>query len=285
VLAVIAAAALAISTTGPIAAAPHVDGSAANFDLQGSAPEGATVQVAARCALDLCTAETVANERGDWKVPLNLVLRRGQRSVRVRASTRSQLIETKIPLTYPAYASVPPYTRTSATPALAVIGDSLAVGADTPLRKRLPGWKVTTDGRVGRPLGVGMDILEATPLPFHPVALAFSLFSNDDPSHLEQLDAAVRLSIERLGPRDCAIWATIVRPPQRGVPYDYANGLLVSLAQQFPDQLLLVPWADAVKRHPEWLGADRVHPTMTGYRQRARMYAEAAQQCQLLKGW
>src|SRR4029079_8056194 len=46
-VAALAAAALTIGTTGPIAAAPHVDGSAANFDVRGRAPEFSTVQVSA----------------------------------------------------------------------------------------------------------------------------------------------------------------------------------------------------------------------------------------------
>ena len=42
----------------------------------------------------------------------------------------------------------------------------------------------------------------------------------------------------------------------------------------------LVAWADEVARHPELVGADRVHPTPAGARVRARLYANAADQCQ-----
>lgn len=44
----------------------------------------------------------------------------------------------------------------------------------------LPGWNVTVDARVGRPLAEGMQIFDSTPGRSHTV-YAFSLFTNDDP--------------------------------------------------------------------------------------------------------
>ena len=281
----LAAAALTIATPGPIEAAPHMDGASANFDVRGRAPKFATVQVRTRCALGPCIETVGANKDGRWSVPMNLVLDRGQRSVKLRVTDGVDTFSKRIGLTYPAYAAVPPYSDDTPAPQLAVIGDSLSVGADIPLRALLPAWKVTTDGRVGRELATGMDILARTPLPARPVALAFSLFSNDDPTHVAELDAAVRTSISLLGRHDCAIWATIVRPKLDGVSYQAANDALTDLAAECADSMILVPWAAAVKRHPEWLSDDKVHPTTAGYAQRARLFARAAEECRAYQGW
>jgi hypothetical protein len=286
VLAVAAAAALAITTAGPIQAAPHVDGSSAVLELKGRAPRFAAVELRAACVLGPCTATTIANRRGRWAAPLNVVLPRGQRSVRVRLASGLTTTAARFALTYPSYALLPPYSDGAPAPQLAVIGDSLSVGADTPLRAGLPGWKVTTQGRVGRPLGEGMGVLDSTPTPPDgPLALAFSLFTNDDPTHVDELEAAVRASVERLGPRDCAIWATIVRPPVGGVSYAFANETLAALADEFAGRVLLVDWAGAIGRHRDWLSKDKVHPNATGYAGRARLYARAALKCQLDQGW
>jgi lysophospholipase L1-like esterase len=43
--------------------------------------------------------------------------------------------------------------------------------------------------------------------------------------------------------------------------------------------VVVVPWAQTVAEHPEWLGHDGVHPNDTGYRVRAQLYAQAARSC------
>src|SRR4051812_46413803 len=104
--------------------------------------------------------------------------------------------------------TVPPVT-TSPAPnpgasrhALVLIGDSLAVGVQSLLPSLLPGWRVTVDGRVGRPLAEGMGIIAQTALPSDgATVLAVSLFTNDDPTHTAQLQAAVRSTLERVGSR------------------------------------------------------------------------------------
>jgi hypothetical protein len=158
-----------------------------------------------------------------------------------------------------------------------MIGDSLAEGTQPFLPSLLPGWKVTTNAQRGRPLATGMQILATTQVS-GPTALAFSLFTNDDPSRVSALESAVRTSVSRAGANGCAIWATIVRPPLNGVSYDAANRKLARLAAQLP-RLRIVPWAAAVASHPSWLASDGVHSTPTGYKARAQMYADAARSC------
>jgi hypothetical protein len=162
---------------------------------------------------------------------------------------------------------------------LVLIGDSLAVGVRSLLPGLLPGWKVSVDGRVSRPLAEGMSVLAATPVASDgSTVLAVSLFTNDDPTHTSQLRSAVQRTLSRVGPDGCVVWATIARPPLNGVSYDAANSLLRRMARD-ESRLKLVPWAERTAAQPSLLGPDGVHPTATGYRLRAELYAQAARSC------
>jgi hypothetical protein len=186
----------------------------------------------------------------------------------------------------PAPTDTQPSTQTQPAPSsgrnsgtLVMIGDSLAVGVRSLLPGLLPGWQVAVNGRVSRPLGEGMSILSSTPIPSDgSTVLAVSLFTNDDPTHTPQLQAAVRQSLDRVGPNGCVVWATIARPPVNGVSYDAANSLLRRLARS-DSRLRIVPWAEQTAPRPSLLGPDGVHPTPAGYQLRARLYAQAAQSC------
>jgi lysophospholipase L1-like esterase len=136
---------------------------------------------------------------------------------------------------------------------------------------------VRVDGRGGRPLAEGMDVLARTDLSGAGV-LAISLFTNDAPTETGALEAAVRATLARAGPRGCVVWATIVRPPLDGVSYNRANALLERLATR-DRRLRLVPWARRVAAQPRLMGPDGVHPTPAGYALRAAMYARAARSC------
>ena len=162
---------------------------------------------------------------------------------------------------------------------LVMIGDSLAVGVRALLPSLLPGWQVSVDGRVSRPLAEGMSILRGTTIPSDgSTVLAISLFTNDDPTHTAQLRAAVEQTLARVGANGCAVWATIARPAVNGVTYDAANSLLRRMAQE-DTRLRLVPWAEQTAARPSLLGPDGVHPTPAGYRLRAQLYAQAAESC------
>ena len=161
-----------------------------------------------------------------------------------------------------------------------MIGDSLAEGTEPYLGGLLSGWTTSTDARAGRPLGEGMGIFGRTSTPSGRVVLAFSLFTNDSPGNVAALESAVRESVRRAG-AGCAIWATIARPPQRGVSYKAANQRLRALERDpgLRGRLLVVPWAETVAADPALLGSDRVHATAVGYQTRASLYAQAAGAC------
>jgi hypothetical protein len=160
---------------------------------------------------------------------------------------------------------------------LILIGDSLAVGIEDLLPRELSGWRITSDALTSRPLDAGMGILARTQVPDGAV-VAMSLFTNDDPSRTDALEAAVRTSVRRAGPGGCAVWATIARPPFNGRSYTAANEVLRRLDAALGGRLVLVPWAETAARNG-WLASDRVHATPEGYRARARMYANAARSC------
>jgi hypothetical protein len=164
--------------------------------------------------------------------------------------------------------------------ALLVIGDSLSVATAPILPRLLPGWTVYTDGVGGRPTAVGMAELANTNVPPDgSTVLAFSLFTNDDPTHPEVLRDAVQTSLDRAGPRGCVVWATIVRPPAYGTTYDAVNAMLGQIAGSEPQRMRLVDWAGAVRRDPSLLGPDKIHPTPRGAQVRAQLYARAAKSC------
>ncbi len=267
-----ASAARLTAPSGYVPAHPFVSSIGAQLELRGRARPRELVEVRTRCALGPCTTTALAGRRGRFTALLNVVVPRKKRAVRVRVGDRAY----RLALDQPDYAAFSPYVDNARAPELDMVGDSLAVGTDADLRALLPGWRVTTDAREGRPLAEGMSVLAMTPLPRRPRALAFSLFTNDDPRNVDALATAVQGSLDRLGPRDCAVWATIVRPRVGGVPYREANRRL----RAFEDpRLRIVDWARAVGRHRDWLREDGVHPTPEGYAARARKYARAALDC------
>lgn len=150
-----------------------------------------------------------------------------------------------------------------------VIGDSLAEGTAPLLPRLLAGWEVRQDHQRGRPLAVGMQVLEATEL--RPGAvLAFSLFTNDEPDRVDALEAAVRGAARRA----CSVWATVVHPRDFGA----ANARLRALDREL-DEVVVVDWAQTVAQRPELVVADGVHSTDEGYRVRAQLYADAIRRC------
>lgn len=153
----------------------------------------------------------------------------------------------------------------SASAAPLVIGDSLAVGMK-------PFLKQSINARVGRPLAEGMSIYKTNVRSI----TAFSLFTNDDPRNVSKLSVAVSQSLAK---SDCVVWATISRPSVGGVSYARANKMLRD-RDKTNKRLVVVDWSREIYRHPTLIGPDKVHPTIKGYRQRARMFQTAINECE-----
>jgi hypothetical protein len=284
--------------SGSLIAAQRIDHRrlTAAVELAGAAQPGAQLALVASCGRVDCSALTYADDAGRWRTRMALTTPRGRHDVRVRMSywpapPGRAPVATRLKLRVSAPVSLPPEVPQAGklapggAPALVMIGDSLAMGVAQPLTLDLPGWAVRFDARIGRPLAEGMDVLAAGALPAQRgparTVLAFSLYTNDPPTDVDQLEAAVRASLARLGPRDCAIWATISRPAVHGVSYRAANERLLALAADplLAGRLVVVPWADEVGAHRGWKASDHVHATAAGYLARARMYADAALAC------
>jgi hypothetical protein len=252
----------------------------ANVALSGTAPAGTNVPISATCRGFDCTAITFAGRDGHWSTRLQLMARKGHQRVTVNVAD----VPLRLTLSRraaPVYsAPLAPPTGLAGGNAVVLVGDSLALGMAPALQGLLPGRPVLVDARVGRPLDEGMQVLAGTKPPRG--QLAFSLFTNDDPIRIEQLDAAVRASVAELGPHGCAVWATIVRPKVGGRTYGAVNARLRALALDpaLGGRLVIADWARALDHHRRaWLAKDRVHATAAGYLARARLYAGALSAC------
>lgn len=282
-------------------------------DVAGRGNAGDLVQVSTGCDDPRCAAGAQVDPTGHWTVSVLLKATKSYPRVRVTAQTGAQVAISLARLELPKakrasrrhtrtraarraassttrpVTTAPNATSASAAPApstspsnlapsrMVVVGDSLAVGIQSPLTTALSGWTLSTNARVGRPLAEGMGIVRG--MSERPPVLAISLFTNDAPGAVDTLRSAVRETITRQSGHGCVVWATIVRPAVGGVTYARANQALAELAAENPSVMKLVPWAQQVAAHPEWLGSDGVHATPAGYSARAQMYADAARSC------
>ena len=156
-------------------------------------------------------------------------------------------------------------------------GDSLAIGTDLFLDGLLHGWDVRSEAVVSRHASDVPPALRALGASL-PSVIVVSAGTNDDPGRVSGFARAVREALAVAGPRRCVVWATIVRPPYRGVSYDGYNRALAAIARTHAN-LRVLDWAAIARTHPTWFGRDGVHPSMTGYRARAAAVARLVQSC------
>ena len=280
------------------------DGLRLRARVRGRARPGSTVFLNASCAAAACKARTRARPDGRWTARLQLQTPTAGRFVTVDANTQegvvasgSAVVTVELVSALRAQRAIrrdaararrgarpqgpASGTRAPAQPTLPrevlVIGDSLAIGMADALRAALPGWRVSVDAKISRPLAEGLRILGARGTA--PAILALSLFTNDDPRGTGALEAAVRATAGR--PGGCAVWATIAAPPVRGVDYANANQLLRGLAgdPELALSLQVVDWSAAVAEQPSLIAGDGVHGTPAGYRTRGELYANAIRAC------
>jgi hypothetical protein len=248
--------------------------------LSGRAPAGTNVPISATCRGFDCTAITFAGRDGRWATRMQLMARKGHQ--RVTVNVGGVLLRLTLSKRLAPVFSAPLALRggLGGGDAVVVIGDSLAVGMAPALQGLLAGRAVLVDARIGRPLDEGMSVLAGSDPPR--ASFAYSLFANDDPIRIEELDQALRSSVAALGPHGCAVWATIVRPKVGGRTYARVNARLRALALDpaLSGRLLIADWAQAVRGHRKaWLTKDGIHGTAAGYLARAQLYADALSAC------
>ena len=136
-----------------------------------------------------------ANRKGRWRARLHVVVPPRRATV---------VVVGRLPGRRPGDDGGPARAAgvTPGAPELVMIGDSLAQGTAPYLPELLPGWRVTADAARSRFLFTGMVVRDTMRKPpSRPVVLAFSLFTNDDPSRAPDLEAAVRALARRPAPR------------------------------------------------------------------------------------
>ena len=153
------------------------------------------------------------------------------------------------------------------------VGDSLSVGTDPHLRKRLPGY------RIERVHDVGLHAYDAACVVIRsraslPTVLVVSAGTNDDPRLVGTFARAVAEVLRVAGPGRCVVWPTIARPKAVGATYGGFNAALARAAASHPN-LVLVDWVGMVRRPAGWLSKDGVHVDDAGYRARATAIARA----------
>lgn len=165
--------------------------------------------------------------------------------------------------------------RVDASMGMLMIGDSLGVGTDKPLKDLLAGKDVQVNAKGGRTLAQGMKEYDA--VANKPKVVAMGLFTNNAPTQINELRDAIQKTIDDARARGGkVIWATIVRPDYSGKSYDEVNKLIRDMGAQNADVMRVVDWAAEVAAHPDWMSPDKIHANPTGYKERARLYVEAA---------
>jgi hypothetical protein len=163
----------------------------------------------------------------------------------------------------------------SASATVLYVGDSLGVGTSPYLRDELGRSRIDVDAKIGRPSGVGVDLLRGEIGPQYDVVV-FDLGTNDDPAVPAALAADLREARQLAGDR-CLVVATLNRPPLNGVSVDGLNRAVESFAASDP-ATALVDWHAQVQRNPGLL-LDGIHPGPEGYRLRAQLFAQAIRSC------
>ena len=154
-----------------------------------------------------------------------------------------------------------------------VDGDSIAYGTDLFLPGYLRGWVFNSSVDVSRHTYQGVATIEELHREGRlPPVVVVNLGTNDDPGAVRQFKAYVARVVRAAGPERCVIWATIVRPPYAGVSYDGLNRTLVAAARRWRS-FHVFDWRPLARAHPAWFGSDGVHPSIPGYRVRAKLLA------------
>ena len=156
-------------------------------------------------------------------------------------------------------------------------GDSLAVGTAWYLSTFLPGWTLRETAEVSRHAYQGVAAVESRGSLLERVVV-LDLGTNDDPSAVDRFRRYVKDVVAAAGPARCVIWSTINRPAYNGISYEGYNGVLRRL-DRVHRSLRVFDWAGLAKTHPQWFGADGVHPTTAGYRARAAALARLIRRC------
>lgn len=156
---------------------------------------------------------------------------------------------------------------------VAALGDSLTVGVQPYLAESLEAKGCTLawiDAKGGRKTGEGVDILAARAANNDvPPVLIVGLGTNDR-YELAHFASRVDRVMEVANGRH-VIWVDNAYTPVR----NHVNNVLTDRARRYPN-LTLMSWNEPYWANVSWRASDNVHATPSGYKARADMMADAA---------
>ena len=177
----------------------------------------------------------------------------------------------------------PTSTQLGASEPTLVLGDSLALDVYPYLANLLPDRYVSYVAKVGRSTEqIAAALAEQIDIPNVVIVSA----GTNDWSSAEFTTSAENL-MNMIGPHRCVVWMDTARPqradPNLGLqtPASSINAALDALAAAHSN-VHVVRWSDMAASHPEWFGADGIHPNDDGIKARAQAMADAATTCSAL---
>lgn len=151
---------------------------------------------------------------------------------------------------------------------VAVIGDSLTVGASPGMAAFLSDVHLRLDARVGRPTLEGVQAAASIRAAAADVVVV-ALGSNDSCTVAEcrrRVDAV----LAAIGPRPAVTWM----PPAQFRPNMTAMRSAIAAAMKSRGRMTVLDWQPYLDDHPEITTTDGIHLTAEGYRLRAQVTAD-----------
>lgn len=156
-----------------------------------------------------------------------------------------------------------------ATGTVAVLGDSLTVGASPGFSAFLTDVNLRLDARVGRPTLEGVQAAASTKAPAADIVVV-ALGSNDACA-LAECRRRVDAVMGAIGPKPRVVWM----PPASFRPGMAAMQAAISAAaKQSKGRMSVLDWQPYLDDHPEVKSSDGIHLTSDGYRLRAQVSAD-----------
>jgi len=84
----------------------------------------------------------------------------------------------------------------------------------------------------------------------------------------------IREMVDRIGVGHYVLWVNVFLPATLKRQQMW-NDSLAMVAAERPDQLFVLDWATLAEENPKWLGADKIHCSGVGYKNRASVIAQA----------
>ena len=167
------------------------------------------------------------------------------------------------------YVFVDQPTRKAGARTVAVIGDSLTVGASPGIQAFLTDVNLRLDARVSRPTLEGVQAAASTKAAQADIAVV-ALGSNDS-CDVRECRRRVDAVLGALGPRPRVVWMPPVtfRPNMQAM-----RSAIAAAAKASGGRMTVLDWQPYVDDRPEIKSSDGIHLTSEGYRLRAQVTAD-----------